>query len=157
MISRGRALPSSVPVIARISKRAATRLLPWPKLSWTVMNGVVLASTDLSKVTVRWVGGALWSLRLAGDQPSWPRVSMTPSGRQSGCQESAVTLAISSRRLRLIWSPATGSALAVKAVRMKVPWPSMGFLRLFFRLGLADVSDLADGGGDAPARSGRVP
>ncbi len=56
MMSGGRSLPSSVPVMARNSNRAATRLLPWPKLSWTVMNGVVAASIGLSKVTVMCAG-----------------------------------------------------------------------------------------------------
>ena len=53
MISGGRSLPSSAPVIARNSKRAATVLSTWPKFSWIVRYGLAVVSTGLSNVTVR--------------------------------------------------------------------------------------------------------
>ncbi len=78
MMSAGRWLPSSVPVMARISKRAAMRLLPWPKLSCAVKYGVALESIGSSNVTVMW---AVPSSVGSGDQPFSLRVSRTFSGR----------------------------------------------------------------------------
>ena len=92
--------------------------------------------------------------RRSGDQPSSSRVSRTFSGRQSGSQESAVTCAMPSRRLRLTLSPGTGSALALKAVRTKVPWPAIGRFSGFASLSRPTSGDVRDGAVAAAAAGG---
>ena len=63
MISAGSSLPSSVPVIARNSNSAATRLRPWPKFNCTVMYDVgrgverfVECDRDVGGAVLRGVG-----------------------------------------------------------------------------------------------------
>ena len=98
MMSAGSGLPSSAPVIARISKRAATRLLPWPKLSWAVRNGVVAGSIGLANVTVMCdgaVGGRVGrpAVFVAGVEDVFGAVVCEPGvGRDAGDVEQAVEI-----------------------------------------------------------------
>src|SRR6478672_1726883 len=116
-MSVGNGLPSSAPVIARISKCEAIRLLPWPKFNWAVRNGVFSGSIGFAKVTVMCTGPDVVG---SGDQPFSLRVSSTFSGRYDSSQLSAVTCLTASRRFRLTWSPGTDSELAENAVRTNV-------------------------------------
>ena len=81
-IAGGRSVPSSFPVTANSSIRPGTRLLPNPKLSCAVRNGVASVRIGSAKVAVRCTGP---EAPRSGDQPSSFRGSRQPAG---GCRAS---------------------------------------------------------------------
>ena len=72
-----RSLSSSVPVTTNNSRCSATRLLPWPKLSCTVMFRTSSGEIGRAKVAVSRTGPSALS---SGDQPDSFRGSRQPDG-----------------------------------------------------------------------------